>query len=132
LKTEPGEYSFTDLQRDRRTRWSGVKNPSALIHMRSMKKGDEVLLYHTGKERTVVGTATAASDPYPDPGAKNPGHVAIDLKPGKPLKRPVTLAEIRADARFSSLGLVRFTRLSVMPVSPEIWRAIVHISEKEG
>lgn len=129
LKTEPGEYSFGNLQRDKYTSWNGVTNNLALKHMRSMKKGDKIFIYHTRKEKRIVGIASASIDPYPDPRSRDGKLVVIDIAPEHLLKRPVTLSEIRADSAFSALGLVRSTRLSVMPVSSEEWNAILKRSE---
>jgi predicted RNA-binding protein with PUA-like domain len=119
LKTEPSSYSYADLERDRRTTWDGVSNPVALRNLRSMKQGDECFIYHTGDEKRIVGVAKVAKAAYPDPKADDPKLVVIDLTPIRALKRPVTLAEIKADKRFASWELVRQPRLSVMPVSPD-------------
>ena len=124
LKTEPSAYSFGQLQRDGRTLWDGVKNPMALKHLREIRTGDQLFIYHTGDEKAVVGTATAVSDAYVDP-KRGP---AVDIAPTAPLARPVTLAEIKADPRFKQWELVRLPRLSVMPVSAEHWRAIEQLA----
>ncbi|MGD9789470.1 MAG: EVE domain-containing protein [Phycisphaerales bacterium] len=122
LKTEPGEYSFADLVREKRCVWSGVSNPGALIALRSMRKGDEIFIYHTGNEKAIVGLAKAASNPYEDPERPGttdeglPKFAVVDLMPGKPTKTPVTLAAIKADTRFAAFGLVKQSRLSAMPV----------------
>ncbi len=129
LKTEPSTYSFADLVREKKTVWEGITNPTALIHIRNMKKGDEVFVYHTGDERAVVGTGMIASDPYPDPKAKSEKIVVVDLKPGKPLNRPVTLDEIKSDPAFAGWELLRITRLSVVPVSDAIWKRIKTLSK---
>ena len=123
LKTEPSEYGFPDLVRDRRTRWEGVSNPVALKHLRSMLEGDDALIYHTGNEKAVVGLARVASAPYPDP--KNPKLVVVDVEPVKPLPRTVQLAEIKAETAFAELGLVRVPRLSVVPVEPAQWKRLL-------
>ncbi len=123
LKTEPSEYGFPDLVRDRRTRWEGVSNPVALKHLRSMLEGDDALIYHTGNEKAVVGLARVASAPYPDP--KNPKLVVVDVEPVKPLPRTVPLAEIKAETAFAELGLVRVPRLSVVPVEPAQWKRLL-------
>src|SRR5262249_19554999 len=96
LKTEPSTYSFDDLVKEGHARWDGVTNPVALRNIRAMQAGDAVLIYHTGDEKAIVGHAEVASAPYPDP--KNAKLTVVDLKPGKPLARPVTLAQIRAAA----------------------------------
>ena len=123
LTTEPSEYGFPDLVRDRRTRWEGVSNPVALKHIRSMQEGDDALIYHTGNEKAVVGLARVASAPYPDP--RNAKLVVVDVEPVKPLRRPVTLAEIKAEPVFADLGLVRVPRLSVVPVEPAQWKRLL-------
>jgi predicted RNA-binding protein with PUA-like domain len=126
LKTEPGEYSFADLQKDGSTCWSGVSNPAALAAIRTMRKGDEAFIYHTGSEKAVVGVAKVASSAYEDPdqpglsAAGEPKFAVVDLKPLRPAKTPVTLAAIKADARFKDFALVRQSRLSVMPVPPAL------------
>ena len=119
LKTEPSSYSYSDLERDRRTTWDGVSNPVALRNLRSMEQGDECFIYHTGDEKRIVGIAKVAKAAYPDPKADDPKLVVIDLTPVRALNRPVTLAEIKADKRFAGWELVRQPRLSVMPVSAE-------------
>lgn len=121
LKTEPSEYGFSDLVRDRRTRWEGVSNPVALKHLRSMLEGDEALIYHTGNEKSLIGLARIASAPYPDPSGKDPRLVVVDVEARGPLPRHVTLAEIKADPAFKDLGLVRVPRLSVVPVERAQW-----------
>jgi len=126
LKTEPDEYSFDDLVRDGETVWSGISAAPALAHLRRAKKGDRAFLYHTGEERTIVGVARLTSDPYPDPA--NPGLNAegqpktpvVKLKAEKRVPMPVSLAAIKADTRFASWALVKQSRLSVVPITPEL------------
>jgi predicted RNA-binding protein with PUA-like domain len=117
LKTEPSSYSFQDLVRDKRTTWDGVKNPVALKHLRTVAKGDTLLIYHTGDERQVVGLARADSAAYPDPKLGDPKRVVIDIVAGRPLPNPVPLAAFRADAVLKSTDLVRLPRLSVIPLT---------------
>lgn len=128
LKSEPGTYSFSDLTREGRTCWDGVSNPVALSHLRAMKKGDEAFFYHTGAEKAIVGLARVVSDPYPDPKLGDPRRVVVDVAPVRPLDHPVSLAAVKADSRFKSFPLVRIGRLSVMPVSPEEWKALLAMS----
>lgn len=128
LKTEPGEYSFADLQRDKSTVWSGVSNAAALNNIRQMRPSDAALVYHTGDQKQIVGIARIASAPYPDPDLDDARRVVVDLKPSKALKRPVTLAQLKSDARFRDFALVRISRLSVMPVSPAQWAAIMKLA----
>lgn len=117
VKSDPGTYSFADLLREGRTRWEGVRNATALIHLRAMERGDRVLVYETGAVKAVVGTAVVARGPYPDPAAGDPRFVAVDLAAGERLARPVTLAAVKADPAFAGFPLVRMGRLSVMPVT---------------
>ena len=125
LKTEPSAYGFSDLVRDRRTRWEGVSNAVALKHLRSMLEGDDALIYHTGNEKSLIGLARIASAPYPDPSQKDPRLVVVDVEAGKALPRQVSLAEIKADPAFQDLGLVRLSRLSVVPVEPDQWKRLL-------
>jgi predicted RNA-binding protein with PUA-like domain len=124
LKTEPGEYAYDDLEDEKRGRWDGVSNPAALRNLRAMKKGDRVLVYHTGDEKAVVGTAEVVREAYPDPKGRNERLVVVDLEPRGRLARPVTLAEIKAMAEFAESPLVRQGRLSVVPLTATEWKAI--------
>ena len=124
LKTEPGEYSYDDLEREVRGRWDGVANPVALRNLRAMKKGDRVLVYHTGGEKAVVGTAEVAREAYPDPKAKGGTLVVVDVVARGRLARPVTLAEIKAMPEFEDSPLVRQGRLSVVPLTAAQWKAV--------
>ena len=119
FKTEPTTYSFEDLVRDKTTVWDGVSNAVALKHMRTVKKGDTIAIYHTGDEKQVVGLATADSDPFPDPKLKDPKRVVVRLKAGRALPFPVPLSTFRSDEVLKSTELVRLPRLSVMPLSAE-------------
>ena len=130
FKTEPSAYSFQQLQKDQRTVWDGVKNNLALKNLQGIKKGDPILLYHTGNEKAVVGIARAASAPYPDPTKKNPKLLVIKIAAEKALPRPVTLAEIKANAKLKNFDLVRLARLSIMPVSEEQWKIIEEMVER--
>lgn len=125
LKSEPGDYSWDDLERDRETVWDGVKNNLALKHIRLVREGDRALIYHTGRQRAAVGVVRVTSDPYPDPQAGDPKIVVFDVAPEERLERPVSLAEIKADEAFAGFDLVRLPRLSVMPVPPPMWRRIL-------
>ena len=108
VKTEPDDYSFQDLQKAGRDVWDGVRNHAALKHMRAMKVGDEVFVYHTGNVRSIVGLARVVAEAYPDPQADDEKWVVVDLEAVTPLPRPVSLAEIKADPAFSDWELVRF------------------------
>jgi len=119
LKTEPTEYSFADLKKDGKTVWSGISNATALIHLRSVKQGDTLVIYHTGGERQAVGLARAASGPYADPALGDPKRVVIDVVPGKALAATVTLEQFKADSLLAKSDLVRIGRLSVVPLTAE-------------
>ncbi len=125
LKTEPSDYSNTDLERDVRTIWDGVSNNLALMHLRNMKRGDLAFIYHTGKERALVGIAEVISDPYPDPGKNDAKLVVVDVRAKEALPQIVSLAEVKADSEFSDFPLVRLPRLSVMPVTPAQWNRLL-------
>jgi predicted RNA-binding protein with PUA-like domain len=124
VKEEPSNYNFDQFLADGTTVWSGVKNPLAQRNLRSMKKGDRVFYYHTGNEKAIVGTAKVTIAAYPDPKDKSGKLVVVELAADKKLKRPVTLAEIKAAGRFPDFPLVRLPRLSVMPVTDDQWDAI--------
>ena len=129
LKTEPSTYSFDDLVRDKKATWDGVTNATALIHIRTIKKGDAAIIYHTGDEKACVGVAQVTTDAYPDPKAGNPKIVVFDLKPGKKLAKPVTLAQIKADPAFAGWDFLRIGRLSVVPVPEAMWKRIEALSK---
>ena len=128
VKEEPEHYAFDQLVHDKKTVWAGVRNPLAQKHLRSIRKGDRIFYYHTGKEKAVVATAKAATDAYPDPTDATGKLSVVDVVPDKKLARPVTLAEIKADKAFASFPLVRMSRLSVMPVSDAEWARIEAMS----
>jgi len=123
VKTEPSTYSFADLRRDKRTVWDGVSNPVALKHLATIRKGDTVIVYHTGDQKQAVGLAVAASDAYPDP--KRP---VVDLAAGQPLPQPVTLAQVKADAALKTSDLARLPRLSVMPFSEAQFQRLLRLA----
>jgi predicted RNA-binding protein with PUA-like domain len=130
FKEEPSHYSFDALVKDKKTVWSGVRNPLAQKHLRSVKKGDAIFYYHTGDERSVVGVARAMGDAYADPKDKSGKAAVVDVAPVKKLPRPVTLAEIKANPAFKDFALVRISRLSVMPVSAAEWRRIEKLASQ--
>ncbi len=132
MKTEPEEYSYSDLERAGRDVWDGVRNAQALKHMKAMQEGDAVLIYHTGKERAIAGVGRLVRAAYPDPNADNPRYVLVDVAPAYRFNRPVTLQEIKADERFADWALVRQSRLSVMPVSEEHWRLLHEMGQTEA
>jgi predicted RNA-binding protein with PUA-like domain len=128
LKSEPSNYAYTDLERDGRTVWDGVRNAQALIHIRSMKKGDQALFYHTGDQKAITGLARIASDPYSDPRASDPKLAVVDLVPDKSASNPVPLSAIKADPEFATLGLVRHSRLSIVPVPADQWNRLLRMA----
>ena len=129
VKEEPEHYSFDQLARDGKTVWAGVRNPLAQKHLRSIRRGDRILYYHTGKEKSVVATAKAATDAYADPSDATGKAFVVDVIPDRKLARPVTLAAIKADKSFASFPLVRMARLSVMPVTDDEWERIEKMSK---
>ena len=129
VKEEPENYSYDSFTKDRTTVWAGVRNPVAQRNLREMKKGDRVFFYHTGKEKAIIGTATVSKTAYPDPKDTDGSLVVVELAAGKALKRPVTLAEIKADKRFADMPLARIPRLSVQPVTDDQWNMIEAISK---
>jgi predicted RNA-binding protein with PUA-like domain len=128
FKEEPSHYNFDALVKDKKTVWSGVRNPVAQRHLRSIKKGDRIFYYHTGDEKSVVGIAKALGDAYPDPADETGKAHVVDVGAVNKLARPVTLKEIKADAWFKDFDLVRISRLSVMPVSDAQWARIEKMS----
>lgn len=128
MKTEPTTYSYADLERDGKAVWDGVSNPVALKHIRSMKKGDLVFIYHTGDEKCIIGIAEVTGAPYQDPKSKDPRMVVVNLKPVRRLATPVTLSAIKGEKVFKDFELVRIPRLSVMPVPLNLWRYILQMS----
>jgi predicted RNA-binding protein with PUA-like domain len=128
VKTEPSTYSFDDLARDKRTVWDGVSNPVALKHLATIRKGDTVIVYHTGDEKQAVGLAVAASDAYPDPKLKDPKRPVVDLAADRGLAHPVTLAQVKADVVLKGTELARLPRLSVMPFSEAHFRRLLKLA----
>lgn len=134
LKTEPTEYAFADLQREKRCVWSGISNPAALIALRAIKKGDLAFIYHTGDEKAVVGLARALTAAYQDPDRPGlndrgePKFAVVDLAPVKPAKTPLTLAAMKADKRFADFALLKQSRLSAMTVPADLAAIIASLT----
>jgi len=126
VKTEPSAYAFADLQRDRKTRWDGISNAQAQANLRAMRAGDGVAVYHSG-EKAAVGLARVARGAYPDPGDPDGRRVAVDLAAGAALAAPVTLEALRAEKAFAGSPLLRQGRLSVVPLTPAQWKALVKL-----
>ena len=131
LKTEPDCYNWDNLARDKKTTWDGVGNALALKHIRTMKKGDLALIYHTGDERQVVGVAEIASNAYPDPKEDDEKLVVVDLKAKRKLGKPVSLDDFKADKTFAGWDLLRISRLSVVPVPDAMWKRIEELAAGE-
>jgi predicted RNA-binding protein with PUA-like domain len=124
FKTEPSVYSYQQLEKDKKTIWDGVKNNLALKHLKDIKKGDSILIYHTGDEKAAVGIARALSGAYPDPSKKDPKLLVVDIEAMKPLPRPVALSEVKTNAKLANFDLVRLSRLSIMKVTDEQWEIL--------
>ncbi len=127
VKSEPETYSWDAFVRDGRTDWTGVRNYAARLHLKAMNPGDEVLFYHSNEGKAVVGIARVTKPAFPDATADEEGWVAVELAPAAPLKKPVELATIKADATLQQIGLVRQGRLSVMPLKPAEFARIVKL-----
>lgn len=128
LKSEPDEWSWEDQVRAGTDVWDGVVNPQAVRNLRAMRRGDLALFYHTGDERRAVGVVEVVREAYPDPTDPSGRRVVVDVRAVRPLPRPVTLAQIKAEPRLSHLALVRQPRLSVVPVDEEAWRLLLRMA----
>ncbi len=127
-KSEPSVYSWNDFLKEKQTVWSGVRNYAARGHLRSMKKGDEVFFYHSNEGTDIVGIAKVIKEAYQDPTTDDDRWVAVDLKPVRELKNPVTLATIKKEKSLSNMALVRLGRLSVQPVTEEEWNRVLQLA----
>jgi predicted RNA-binding protein with PUA-like domain len=132
VKQEPSSYSWSDFLAEGETSWTGVRNYTARNNLRKMHKGDEILFYHSGEEKAVVGLARVTRTAYPDRTAKEGDWSTVDLAPIKPLKQPVTLGDIKGNPRLKQVALVRQSRLSVMPLTESQFREIVNMSNQGG
>jgi predicted RNA-binding protein with PUA-like domain len=132
IKSEPEVYSWDQLLKDKQTRWDGIRNYAARLHLRSMKKGDEIFFYHSNKGTEIVGIATVAKEAYPDPTSDDPAWFAIDIKPLKKLLKPVSLDQIKKEKKLSGMALVRISRLSVQPVKDDEWEMIMKMGGMES
>ncbi len=124
VKSDPEEYGWNDLKKDGETEWTGIRNYAARLHLNAMKKGDRVMFYHSNADMAVVGIASVAKEAYPDPTTDDDRWVAVNLKYEKPLGKPVTLVQIKAEKKLKNIGLVRIGRLSVMPLSEQEFKWI--------
>jgi predicted RNA-binding protein with PUA-like domain len=129
VKSEPSVYSWDQLKKDKKTFWNGVRNYAARNNMRDMKKGDEVLYYHSNEGMEIVGIATVVKEAYQDPTTEDKNWVVVDLKPLKKLKHPVTLVAVKKEPKLANMELVKNSRLSVQKVKPEEWEVVMQMSE---
>ena len=129
IKSEPVKYSWDQFVKDKQTHWDGVRNYGARNNLRAMKKGDEVFYYHSNEGLEIVGIAKVVKESYQDPTTEDPNWVVVDFKPVKKLKKPVTLASIKADKRLANIQLVKLSRLSVSAVTDEEWLMILELSK---
>ncbi len=129
IKSEPGVYSWADLEKDKKSTWDGVRNYQARNNLKAMKKGDLAFLYHSNEDKAIIGIAKIVKENYPDPSDKN--WVIVDIAPERKLKSPISLAQIKMDIRFKDMALVRSTRLSVQPVKKEEFDLVIKLSEGE-
>ena len=128
VKSEPDAYSWEQLEKEKETVWSGVRNYAARINLRAMKKGDPVLFYHSNEGLNIVGIAKVVKEAYPDPTAEDDTWTAVDIKAFKKLKKPVSRDTIKADKRLANMALVRLGRLSVQPVTEEEWDIVMEMA----
>ncbi len=128
IKSEPSAYSWDQLVKDKKTSWTGVRNFQAQINLKAMKVGDRAFFYHSGEGKEIVGIAEVVKTAYPDATDKEGKSVTVDFKAIEPVKKPVTLAEIKADPKFKEMKLVRQSRLSVSPVSDEHWKLLMKMA----
>lgn len=129
VKSEPFKYSWEQFEKDGQTFWDGVRNYAARNFLKEMKKGDEVLFYHSNEGLEIVGVAKVVKEHYPDPTTEEEAWVAVDLKPVKRLAKPVSLKQIKGDKRLAEMALLRLSRLSVQPVKEEEWEIIMELSK---
>lgn len=128
VKSEPDTYAYADLEREGRTVWDGVRNNAAASHLKAMREGDEVLFYHSGDSKSVVGVAKVVAEAFPDPSDPSGRFVAVELEPVRALARPVTLAEMKAKPALSEMTMLRQGRLSVSPVTNEQWATLLEMA----
>lgn len=132
IKSEPNVYSFDHLIKDKTTVWDGVRNYAARNNLRTMKKGEQAYFYHSNEGLAIVGIAKVSKESFQDPGTENPNWVAIEIKAFKKLKRPVTLASMKANPKLNNMGIIKIGRISVSQVSEEEWNEILKMSETEN
>jgi predicted RNA-binding protein with PUA-like domain len=130
VKSEPSTYSWEQFKKDGSTTWDGVRNYAARNHLRSMRKNDEVFFYYSMEAHEIIGTAKVSKEAFQDPTTDEEAWVAVELKPGKKLKKPVSLKDIKSNPALKNMALVRISRLSVSPVTDKEWETIIEMSEK--
>lgn len=128
IKSEPSTYSWEKLEKDKKTFWDGVRNYAARNHLRAMKKGDLAFFYHSNEGTEIVGIAKVVKEAYQDPSTNEEAWVAVDFAPHKKLKKPVSLAAIKAEKTLANMALVRLGRLSVQPVTDEEWAIVMEMA----
>ena len=128
MKSEPEKYAFADLQRDGATNWDGVRNNQAALYLKAMKVGDQALFYHSQKDLAAVGLMTVSKEAFLDPSDPAGRFVAVEVKPLRPLKQPVTLAQMKAEPKLSEMKMFRQFRLSVVPITPAEWAVIMGLA----
>ncbi len=131
VKSEPFKYSWDQFVRDKQTTWDGVRNYAARNNLRAMKKGEEVLFYHSNEGVEIVGIAKVAKEAYQDPTTNDPAWLVVDLKPVRKLKKPVSLTAIKAEKQLANMDLVRLGRLSVQTVKEEEWKMVMQMAEEK-
>ena len=131
IKSEPSTYSWEQFEKDKLTFWDGVRNYAARLHLRAMKKGDECFFYHSNEGLEIVGIAKVVKEAYQDPTTEDDAWVAVDVKPVKKLKNPVSMKQIKADKRLQNMALIKISRLSVQPVTEEEWKIVMELSGKK-
>ena len=124
LKSEPSAYSWAQLVKDKHTSWTGVRNPQASANLKAMKPGDRCFFYHSGEGKEIVGIAEVIKEAYPDPTDKTGKFVCVDIKADKPLPKAVTIVAIKADKKLAAMALVKYSRLSVQPVTADEWKLV--------
>jgi predicted RNA-binding protein with PUA-like domain len=128
VKSEPSVYSWEQLVKDKKTCWSGIRNYAARLHLRAMNKGDEAFFYHSNEGMAIVGIAAILKEAYQDPTTPDERWVAVDIKPVRALKNPVTLQQIKKEKRLENMALVRLGRLSTQPVTEEEWKIVMELA----
>lgn len=131
-KTDPETYSWNDFEKDKITSWDGIRNYAARNHMKSMKKGDIILMYHSGGESSIKGLAIVTKEAYQDPTTDEIAWISVELKAGKKLKNEITLKQVKANSKLKNMLLIKISRLSVMPVSENEFNEIISMSENEA